>query len=121
MPRIRYTIEIAEGSSVELLFSATLGFIAERKGIQLILEHPDDKEENVKFFVKLLYLAALNAWEFKTLDEPGLGEFPYKAIDFAEWAAREQKAFADMIVASAEAMSGLLETGKKGAADVKKK
>lgn len=109
------------GRSVELLFSVTLGLIAEKKGIALVLEDKDDQEATFKFFVSLLYLAALNAWEFESLDNPGIGEFPFKAIDFAEWATANRAEFTGMITASAEAMAGLVGKGAASASDIKKK
>lgn len=43
MSAIRKTVTIGE-RQYQLLFSVTIGLIAERKGIRLVLEDTDDKE-----------------------------------------------------------------------------
>lgn len=118
MTSIRKTIVVKE-RDVELLFSATLGLIADRKGIRLVLDDADDKEASFRFFVSLIYLAALNAWEFMRLDDASLGDFPFASLDFAEWATLDADEFGATIAFAGQAMAGL--SGGSAASDIKKK
>lgn len=118
MARYRFNLELGE-RRVDLLFSVTLGYTAKRKGISLSCEDSTNPEERLAFFVRLLYVAALNAWEYNSIDDPSLGEFPFRVIDFAEWATANPKDFAEMIKASSEAMAGLFQ--KETGGEVKKK
>ena len=118
MSAIRKTITIGE-RQYQLLFSVTIGLIAERKGIRLVLEDTNDKEASFRFFVSLIYLAALNGWEFMSIDDPSLGECPLTAMEVAEWATLNDKEFAEVITFAGNAMAGLYTKDKTG--DVKKK
>ena len=118
MSAIRKTVTIGE-RQYQLLFSVTIGFIAERKGIRLVLEDTDDKEASFRFFVSLIYLAALNGWEFMSIDDPSLGECPLTAMEVAEWATLNDKEFAEVITFAGNAMAGLCTKDKTE--DVKKK
>lgn len=123
MIRSRYEIELREGVKVELLFTLALFGVAKRRGIALDIEEGAGAEERITYFVKLMYAAAILAHEYRLIDSPGLGEFPYNIMDFAEWSGNHPIQFAKIIKGASAAIAGVEpEEGEaQGAEDVKKK
>ena len=78
-----------------------------------------ERQYQLLFSVTLIYLAALNGWEFMSIDDPSLGECPLTAMEVAEWATLNDKEFAEVITFAGNAMAGLCTKDKTG--DVKKK
>lgn len=93
MMRCRHVIELKEGVEVELLFTPSMYAVARRRGLRIEVEDPSDSAAVMMAYTQLMYVAALNAHEVRLYDEPGLGEFPYRLIDFVEWSASNQEEF----------------------------
>jgi len=56
------------------------------------------KEGNaLRTYIKIAYCAAINEWEIRQVDEPDLGDFPYKYEDFEEWAWADMPRFTRLI------------------------
>lgn len=115
MIRSRYAINI-EGANVELLFTLSIFEIARRRGI-VIASEMKNVAARMDFFNKLIYLGALNAWEYRAFDDPGLGEFPYKLIDIAEWAGNHPLEYARIIKGASAAIAGKELSDVEGAQD----
>lgn len=92
MVRPRKTIELKDGVKVELLFTPSMYAIARRRGMRIEAD-ASDAASVMKAYTELMYLAALNAHEVMRFDDPSLGEFPYRLIDFVEWSAVRQEEF----------------------------
>lgn len=86
MVRPRTIIELKDGVKVELLFTPSMYAIARRRGMRIEAD-ASDAASVMKAYTELMYLAALNAHEVMRFDDPSLGEFPYRLIDFVEWSA----------------------------------
>lgn len=115
---------MGNGEQAELLFSVTVFSLARSRGIDLSLEDSTDIGERLKFFAKIFYLGALNAWEYRLLDDPSLGEMPFRVIDFAQWMGDNPKEAARLIQLSSAAISGKdlgKDEVKEDGEDVKKK
>lgn len=104
MIRSRYEITI-RSEKVQLLFSLSIFEIARRRGIVIAAE-VKNVAARMDFFNKLIYLAAINAWEYRAFDEPSIGEFPFKLIDIAEWAADHPLDYARIIKGASAAIAG---------------
>jgi len=122
MIRSRYEIELKAGVKVEMLFTLALFGIARKRGISLDLDEDAGPDDRITYYVKLMYCAAVLAWEYNAIDSPSLGEFPYKMIDFGEWTGNHPVSFAKIIKGASSAISGI-ETDEQSepGEDVKKK
>ncbi len=122
MIRSRYEIELREGGKVEMLFTLALFGIAKKRGISLDLGEEATADERITYYVKLMYAAAILAWEYRAIDNPSLGEFPYKFIDFAEWSGNHPLQFAKIIKGASSAIAGVeVDEDTDEPKDVKKK
>ena len=92
MVRPRTTIELKDGVKVELLFTPSMYAIARRRGMKIEAD-ASDAAAVMKAYTELMYIAALNAHEVMRFDDPSLGEFPHRLIDFVEWSAVRQEEF----------------------------
>lgn len=104
MIRSRYSITI-EGASVDLLFTLSIFEIARRRGV-VIASEVKTVAARMDFFNKLIYLAAINAWEYRAFDDPTIGDFPYKLLDIAEWAGNHPLEYARIIKGASAAIAG---------------
>ncbi len=107
MIKSRYDIELREGVKVEMLFTLALFGIAKKRGISLELEANADTDDRLTYYIKLMYLAAILAWEYNAIESPSIGEFPYKMIDFAEWSGDHPLQFAKIIKGASSAIAGV--------------
>ena len=85
-----------KGGVVELLATPALFGIAQRKGMTIEADS-DNASEIYSAYTKLIYLAALNAWEVRRYDNPSMGECEYKLMDFVEWASNDAEGFVNAI------------------------
>lgn len=104
MERTRTSIELREGVTVEILVTPALYGVAKRRGIDLTADV--NAGDVYGSYVKTLYCAAISAWEVAAVDDPKLGEFPYKYSDFHEWAWADAKRLARMVAFIYEALTG---------------
>lgn len=122
MIRSRYEIELREGGKVEMLFTLALFGIAKKRGISLDLGEEATADDRITYYVKLMYTAAILAWEYRAIDAPSIGEFPYKFIDFAEWSGNHPLQFAKIIKGASSAIAGVeVDEDTDEPQDVKKK
>lgn len=70
--------------------------IAQRKGMTIEADS-ENASEIYSAYTKLIYLAALNAWEVRRYDNPSMGECQYKLMDFVEWASNDAEGFVNAI------------------------
>lgn len=120
MIRSRYEIELREGVKVEMLFTLALFGIAKKRGISLELGEDAGTDDRVTYYLKLMYAAAILAWEYRAIDNPSIGEFPYTFIDIAEWSGNHPLQFASLIKGASSAIAGV-EVDDSEPTDVKKK
>lgn len=85
-----------KGGVVELLATPALFGIAQRKGMTIEADSKNVSEV-YSAYTKLIYLAALNAWEVRRYDNPSMGECQYKLMDFVEWASNDAEGFVNAI------------------------
>lgn len=90
-----HTIKM-KGGVVELLATPALFGIAQRKGMTIEADS-DNASEIYSAYTKLIYLAALNAWEVRRYDTPSMGECKYQLMDFVEWASNDAEGFVNAI------------------------
>ena len=90
-----HTIKM-KGGVVELLATPALFGIAQRKGMTIEADS-ENASEVYSAYTKLIYLAALNAWEVRRYDNPSMGECQYKLMDFVEWASNDAEGFVNAI------------------------
>lgn len=90
-----HTIKM-KGGVVELLATPALFGIAQRKGMTIEADS-DNASEIYSAYTKLIYLAALNAWEVRRYDNPSMGECKYQLMDFVEWASNDAEGFVNAI------------------------
>jgi len=125
MIRTRYTITPREGVKTELLFTLSLFAIAKRRGVALAVEDFGDTTQRMDFFIKLIWCAAHNAWEYRRMEDPSLGDLDLSILDVAEWAGDHPKDFAAIIRGASEAISGKElpegDAAEKALSDEKKK
>ena len=121
--RIRTTIELGEGVRVEILVTPALYRIAKQRGISLVDDANAGDADPYTSYIKILYCAAINAWEVAAVDDPTMGEFPHKYAEFDEWAWSDKARLGRMINFIYEALTGktLKDTLKEGVEEVKKK
>lgn len=91
MVQVLHTIKM-KGGVVELLATPALFGIAQRKGMTIEADS-EDVTEIYTAYTKLIYLAALNAWEVRRYDNPQMGECEYKLMDFVEWVSNDAEGF----------------------------
>lgn len=117
MVRVKYQIELHEGVKVDLLFTLSMYEVARKRDMKIVLEDSANNVQVIEFYQKIIYIAALNAWEVNLFDHPSIGEFPYTFMDFVEWSQQNSREFGKLIVFAAEAISG----GRDKDGEVKKK
>lgn len=117
---VRSTIELKEGVAVELLATPSLYRVAKQRGIDLVADANTDATGVMLSYLKMIYCAAINAWDVRRVDEPKLGAFPYKYADFDEWAWSNQPAFTEAVRFVFSALTGKELQAAEGK-DVKKK
>ena len=95
MIQVLHVIKI-KGGDVELLATPALFGIAAKRGMTI---EADTKNISDVYnaYAKLIYLAALNAWEVRRFDRPEIGEFKYALMDFVEWASTNAVEFGKTI------------------------
>lgn len=85
-----------KGGDVELLATPALFDIAKRKGMTIEAD-ADNVTEVYSAYTKLIYLAALNAWEVRRYDRPEMGDCRYQLMDFVEWCSEDAEGFVKAI------------------------
>ena len=105
MRQILHTITMKGGAHVELLATPALFGIAKRRGMTIEAD-ADNAAEVFSAYTKMIYLAALNAWEVRRFDNPDMGECGYRLMDFVEWASYDAEAFAKAIEFVLYALTG---------------
>lgn len=138
MVQVLHIIKMKGGAQVELLATPALFAIAKRRGLEIKADTTDGSDV-LSAYTKLIYLAALNAWEVRRYDAPEMGECQLKLMDFVEWASGNSEEFVkavnfvlaaltgkelkDYATEGAKASENAEETAKKGdeGEDVKKK
>lgn len=105
MIRVLHTIRMKGGAQVELLATPALFAIAKKRGMTIEAES-DNVAEVFSAYTRLLYLAALNAWEVRRCDDPELGECPYRLMDFVEWSSNDKEGFVESISFALAALTG---------------
>ena len=104
MQQTRTSIELKEGVAVEILVTPALYSVAKRRGIDLVADiNAGDWQSS---YVKMLYCAAISAWEVAAVDDPSRGEFPYTFADIHEWAWADTARLAKTIGFMYEALTG---------------
>lgn len=106
MIRSKYQITFKGGEKVDLLFSLSLFETARKMGVSLDLDADADIKARINYSLKFIYLGAVNAWELKQMLDPGIGEFKYDILDFAEWAAENRHEYEKLLKGGSEAISG---------------
>lgn len=96
MMQVLHTITMKGGEQVELLATPALFGVAKRKGVTIDAD-ADNLPDVMLAYTKMIYLAALNAWEVRRFDNPDLGECHLKLMDFVEWANADKDAFVKAI------------------------
>ena len=104
MVQVLHTIRM-KGGVVELLATPALFGIAQRKGMTIEADS-ENVSEVYSAYTKLIYLAALNAWEVRRYDNPSMGECQYKLMDFVEWASNDADAFVKAVNFVLSALTG---------------
>lgn len=92
MVQVLEVIKMKGGAQVELLATPSLFAIARRKGMKIAAD-AKNVAEVYEAYSKLLYLAAINAWEVRRYDKPEMGECPYQLMDFVEWCSEDAERF----------------------------
>lgn len=92
MIQVLHMIKLKGGEQVELLATPALFAIAKRRGMTIEAD-ADNAADVFSAYTKLIYLAALNAWEVRRYDAPQMGECHYRLMDFVEWASGDAEAF----------------------------
>ena len=104
MERTRTQIELKDGVKVEILITPALYSVAKRRDIDLVADINAGDWQTT--YIKMLYCAAISAWEVAAVDDPGRGEFPYTFADFHEWAWADTERLSRMIAFEYEALTG---------------
>jgi len=115
----RKIIELEQGVTAELLVTPALYGVASRRGMDLrpVSNEPADI---ISSYIRLVFCAAVNAWEVRAMDEPTIGEFPYTFSQFNDWAWGNQPEFGRVMNFAYTALTG--KTIREGAQEeVKKK
>lgn len=90
---------------MELLATPALFAIARRRGMTIEADS-DNVAEVFSAYTRLLYLAALNAWDVRRYDNPSMGECPYTLMDFVEWSSNDREGFVEAISFALAALTG---------------
>lgn len=114
-------IELREGEQAEILVTPALYRVAKQRGLNLSMDSGDGADV-FDVYAKLIYCAAINAWEVRAVDDTSIGTFPYKYGDFVEWLSAEKGRFTEMVKFCYAALTGKnLEDGIQESIDYKKK
>jgi len=105
MVQVLHMITLKGGEQVELLATPALFAIAKRRGWAIEAD-ADNAAEVFSAYTKLIYLAALNAWEVRRYDSPEMGECSYRLMDFVEWASNDADAFVKAVNFVLSALTG---------------
>ena len=105
MVQVLHMIRMKGGAQVELLATPSLFAIAKRKGM-VIEANTQDGTDVLSAYTKLIYLAALNAWEVRRYDAPEKGECQLKLMDFVEWASGNADEFVKAVNFVLSALTG---------------
>ena len=105
MIQVLHTIRIKGGEQVELLATPALFAIARKRGMTIEADS-DNVAEVFSAYTRLLYLAALNAWDVRRYDNPSMGECPYTLMDFVEWSSNDREGFVEAISFALAALTG---------------
>lgn len=105
MVQILHTITLKGGAHVELLATPALFDIARKRGMAIEAD-ADNAAEVFSAYTKLVYIAAINAWEVRRYDDAGMGDFPYKFMDFVEWSNGNAEEFVNVINFILSALTG---------------
>jgi hypothetical protein len=105
MVQVLHMIRMKGGAQVELLATPSLFAIAKRKGMA-IEANTQDGADVLSAYTKLIYLAALNAWEVRRYDAPEMGECQLKLMDFVEWASGNADEFVKAVNFVLSALTG---------------
>lgn len=95
MTQVLYQIEM-KGGVVELLATPALFDIARKRGMAIEAD-ADNAAEVFSAYTKLIYLAAINAWDVRRYDDAAMGDFPYKLMDFVEWSSSNAEEFVEVV------------------------
>lgn len=79
-----------------MLATPALFGIAKSKGMTIEADS-ENASEVYSAYTKLIYLAALNAWDVRRYDNPSMGECKYQLMDFVEWASNDAEGFVNAI------------------------
>ena len=115
----RKIVELSKGVACELLVTPALYGVAARRGIDLTSDANAGGQGVFVSYIKMMYCAAVNAWEVKAVDSPEMGAFPYKYSEFDAWAWEGPKRFIGVVTFMYEALTG--RSLKEGAIEEKKK
>lgn len=113
MVQVETIITLKEGVQASLLVTPRLYGVAQRKGVDLHVEKGATQADALDVYERLIYCAAINAWEVARADDPELGEFPFHYRDFADWAWADRKEFMQTVVFVMEALRPLKDEKKK--------
>lgn len=105
MIQVLHTIRMKGGEQVELLATPALFAIARKRGMTIEADS-DNLAEVFSAYTRLLYLAALNAWDVRRYDNPSMGECPYTLMDFVEWSSNDKDGFVEAISFALAALTG---------------
>ncbi len=116
MIQVLYMIKMKGGAQVELLATPALFAIAKKKGMAIKAD-VGNATEVFSAYTKLIYLAALNAWEVRRFDAPEMGECKLQLMDFVEWASANGQEFVQVVNFVLAALTGkeLKEYATEGA------
>ena len=117
--RVRTNIELREGVKVAVLVTPALYRVAKQRGVDLSEDGEGGTEDVFTAYTKMLYCAAINAWEVDSVDSEGMGPFPYKYADFVEYMASKPGRLNEAVNFIYEALTG--KTLKEGVAEELKK
>jgi len=105
MIQVLHTIRMKGGVQVELLATPALFAIAKKRGMTIEAD-TDNVAEVFSAYTRLLYLAALNAWDVRRYDNPNMGDCPYTLMDFVEWSSYDKEGFVEAISFALAALTG---------------
>jgi hypothetical protein len=105
MTQVLYRIELKGGAQVELLATPALFDIARKRGMAIEAD-ADNAAEVFSAYTKLIYLAAINAWDVRRYDDAAMGDFPYRLMDFVEWGSVNSDEFVKVVNFVLSALTG---------------
>ena len=104
MTQVLYQIEM-KGGVVELLATPALFDIARKRGMAIEAD-ADNAAEVFSAYTKIIYLAAINAWDVRRYDDAAMGDFPYRLMDFVEWSSVNSEEFVKVVNFVLSALTG---------------